>query len=553
MSARHNDRFAVGRRFFLGSSALAAAGLLIDGKWTAARAQAVRGLSPSPSVETTAGRIRGYERDGVYGFRGVPYGASTAGANRFMPPKPATPWTGVRDTVELGTRSPQTEAHLVPEFGVMDRFEPAGEDCLVVNVWSQGLGDNRRRPVMVWLHGGGFSGGSNGFLCYDGANLARKHDVVVVGVNHRLNGFGFLYLAELGGARYKDSGNVGMLDVVAALGWVHDNIERFGGDPTRVTVFGQSGGGSKVSTLYGMPAAKGLFHRGIAMSGSQVRSTQADRATQTARNVLEKMNLGANQVDQLQQVSWRTLRDVFGQGVGGFGPVVDGGALPAHVFDPAASELSANVPLMIGSTETEVTWNTNQHYDHLTDAELREDLMHALRTDAAGADQVIAAYKKARPRATNLDIFLLADTDSSNFRLGTDLEAERKAAQNRAPVYKYYFQFYSPVRNGELRSMHTMDIPFGFENVEAARTLLGTGPDLQRLADRMSAAWTSFAATGDPNNSLIPEWPKFDMAQKATMVWNINTRVENNPHGELKALVASVANRTRGQAAPTND
>jgi para-nitrobenzyl esterase len=331
---------------------------------------------------------------------------------------------------------------------------------------------------------------------------------------------------------------------------VRDNIERFGGDPTRVTAFGQSGGGGKVSTLYGMPAAKGLFHRGIAMSGSQVRSNTTDRATQTARNLMRKLNVTT--ADQLQQVDWRALRAAI-PGTGGYGPVVDGGALPAHIFDPTASAISANVPMMIGSTETEVTWNTNQHYDHLTDAQLREDVMETLRTDAAGADQAIAVYKKNHPRASNLDVFLILATDGSNFRTGTDTQADRKAAAGGAPVYKYYFEWYSPVRNGELRSMHTMDIAFAFENVNVATTLLGSAPDVQRLADRMSAAWVTFAREGNPNNSLIPEWPTFTAAQKATMVWNDDTRVVNDPRGDEKAVVAAVRDRARRGAADSSN
>jgi len=209
--------------------------------------------------------------------------------------------------------------------------------------------------------------------------------------------------------------------------------------------------------------------------------------------------------------------------------------------------------MMIGSTETEVTWDTNLHYDHLTDAELRTDVMNALRTDGAGADQATAVYKKLHPSASNLDVFLLLSTDGSNFRTGTDTQADRKAAQGGAPVYKYYFEWYSPVRNGALRSMHTMDIAFALENVDVATTLLGSAPDVQRLADRMSAAWVTFAREGNPNNSLIPEWPVFTAGQKATMVLNDHTRVENNPHGEEKAAVAAVRDRVRRGATDSSN
>ena len=403
-------------------------------------AQSTRAGGPSNIVETTSGRVRGRFFQGVNTFRGIPYGASTAGANRFMPPRPPQPWTGVRDCNAIGLRAPQLDNPRVPEWFVFDRSEPQGEDCLVLNVFTPSLADGRKRPVMVWLHGGGFVGGSSGFTVYEGQNLVGMRDVVLVHLNHRLNLFGFLYLGDAGGERYAD-GNAGMLDIVAALEWIRDNIANFGGDPANVTVFGQSGGGSKVSTLLGMPAAKGLFHKAIAMSGSQVRSLTREQATATTGRVLTALGLGTASptggIDDAAdaRVPMRRLRELL-NGVGGqgftWGPVVDGRTLPAHPFDPAASPVGADVPLLIGSTETEATWNESQIYDPLTDAELRDDVMRALRTDAAGADRVIAAYRPRRPKASNLDLYLIIATDASNFRTGTDTQADRKAAQ-RAP------------------------------------------------------------------------------------------------------------------------
>jgi para-nitrobenzyl esterase len=551
------------RRSFLGSTTAAAAGLLLGSPRAAAARQ--DGGTAAPVAETTLGRVRGYlappspgpggAGGRVYAFRGVPYAASTAGANRFMPPRRREPWTGVRDAIELGLRAPQLNGPRVPEWFVMDRFEPMGEDCLVVNVWTPALNDNGRRPVMVWLHGGGFTGGSNGFSVYDGANLARTHDVVVVGVNHRLNVFGFLYLAQLGGEPWKDTGNVGMLDVVAALEWVRDNAAQFGGDASRVTVFGQSGGGSKTSTLYGMPAAKGLFHRGIVMSGNQVRSNTPEQATRTAEAFIKRLTISRDNLDEIQKIPMRRIREALNgggaAGGGGWGPVMGVPSLPEHTFDPRASALSAGVPMMIGSTETETTWNENFIYDPLTSDELREDVMRNLRTDAAGADQVIALYRQKRSQATNLDLYLLIESDNSNFRLGTDTQADRKASTpGQAPVYKYYFQWYSPVRGGQLRSMHTMDVPFAFQNHTIAHTELGTGPELQPFADRMSGAWAAFAATGNPNHRGIPAWPAYDTATRATMVMNNEWKVVNNPYGEEKAAIAAVRNRVPPAGAP---
>ncbi len=522
------------RRDFLTQSSVAAAGVL------AARSGVLRAATGgAPTVETAFGRVRGYMDKGICSFRGVPYGDTTAGANRFLPPRKPQPCTGVRDAVELGHRAPQLDAPRVPEWFVMDRTEPQGEDCLVVNVWTPAL-DSQKRPVVVWLHGGGFTGGSNGFTAYDGASLARRHNVVVVGVNHRLNGFGFLYLGDLCGDKYADA-NVGMLDIVAALQWTKDNVDRFGGDPGSVTVFGQSGGGSKVSTLLGMPAARGLFHRAYAMSGSQVRSTPRDQATATARRVLEQLSISPNQIERINSLPMRQLRQLMnGGGLGGWGPVVDGRTIPAHIFDPAATDISADVPLMIGSTETEQTWNANQLYDPLTDAELREDAARAMRTTEAAAQGVIDLYKRNRPKASNLDIYLILSSDASNFRTGTDTQALRKAEQRKAPVYKYYFQWYSPVRGGMLRSMHTMDVPFVFYNHVIAASEIGTGPETAALAEKMSATLVQFAKTGNPNNRTIPNWPAYDSVVRQTMVWNNEPKIVNDPYGAEKAAIAAV-------------
>jgi para-nitrobenzyl esterase len=529
------------RRDFLGLGAIAAAGALALP--STSKAQPPADATPYTNgevVEIESGRIRGSRRGNVHAFRGVPYGAPTGGNNRFLPASKVSPWNGVRDALDIGDRAPQTQRPLIHEWGVLYRLEPSSEDCLVLNVWSKGLNDNAKRPVMVWLHGGGFSGGSSGGHVYDGTNMANEHDVVFVGINHRLNAFGFLYLPEIGGEKYSQASNVGMLDIVMALEWVRDNIEIFGGDPDNVTILGQSGGGAKVSTLLGMPAAQGLFHKAIAQSGSQVRSITADRASETARNVMRLLEI--NNPDDLQDVPFYILRDALAEnpGVGGFGPVVDGSTLPSHIFDPTATTLSADVPLMIGSTETEVTWLTGQSYDVLDEQALRYYVSRALRTNESDTNRVINLYRSNRPEASNLDLYLIIATDASGFRQGTDQQAERKAALGRAAVYKYYYNWYSPVRDGELRAMHCMDIPFALNNVEVAAAVIGSGPEQDALANIMSTAWASFARTGNPSHSGMPQWRPFTNTERATMLLNPEPELVNDPRGEEMRLINSL-------------
>jgi para-nitrobenzyl esterase len=543
------------RRSFLGHGALAT-GFVLGRGLNVFGEEDVKGASASPVVETTAGKIRGYVQNiaskKVYTFKGVPYGASTEGPGRFMPPFKPIPWKDVRETVQYGPRCPQTRGGgggLVPEVDVMEWKGPMSEDCLNLNVWTPGLKGGGKRPVMVWLHGGGYDRGSANFSLYDGRNLAGKHDVVMVSVNHRLNILGLLYLPDLAGEKFAHWGNPGLQDLVLALQWVRDNIENFGGDPNRVTIFGQSGGGAKVSALMGMPAAKGLFHRAVAMSGSQVSAMDVEDASRNASVLLRALNLFVGQINKLQAVPVDQLLDLsIGKGLTlngnrplRFGPVADAFTLPAGPFDPVASEVSATVPLMIGSTETEVTWQADQNYDPLDDNGLRNRLKKTLRVDDGAADRVIAVYKKNRPNASNLDLYLIAASDAGGMRTGTDIEAERKVKQGKAPVYKYYFQWYSPVRGGQLRAMHTMDIPFALDIVDIAKSEVGDGKDRQPLADKMSAAWMAFAATGKPATKLLPEWPAFNLENRPTMVFNNQCKVVNDPYREERLVIQTIS------------
>lgn len=537
------------RRSFLSVSSAAATGVLIGGRLSDLLAQSVKG-TPGATVDTATGKVRGLLQNKVHAFRGVPYGASTAGAGRFLPPAKLTPWTGARDTFELGIRAPQFYGGEPPEVAAMDLREAYGEDCLCLNVWTPSPGAGQKRPVMVWLHGGGFASGSAGYRMYDGQELARKHDVVLVGVNHRLNIFGYLYLAEIGGEKYANASNVGMLDIVAALEWVRDNIAAFGGDPGNVTIFGQSGGAGKVSTLMAMPAAKGLFHRAIAQSGSNVRGVPKSEATKTTEALLARLSLKANQLDELQKLPLEQVLGVtkgagFGPGALRLAPVVDGRTLPADPFDPTAPELSANVPFLLGSTATEVTFFPNTSLDPIDEATLRTRVKETLRADDAQADQVIAVYRKSRAKASNLDLFLVLATDASQFRSGVDTQAERKAAQAKAPTYMYRFEWYSPVREGKLRSFHCLEIPFVFDNVDGCKEMTGSGSDRQPLADKMSHAWVAFARTGNPSHSGIPKWEPFNANQRGTLVFDKECQFVNDPHGDERRAVTAAQPATR--------
>ena len=538
------------RRSFLRYGTMGAAGLFAGGAIQKAWGQDLGCSSPSGVVRTTAGRIRGIRRGNVSAFFGIPYGASTAGARRFMPPAKPESWTGIRDAVKFGPRSPQGPSTLIPEVAAVDRRESADENCLCLNVWTPGP-DAGRRPVMVWLHGGGYSQGSGSFIIYEGANLACRHDVVVVTINHRLNVFGYLYLAELGGEKYQQSSNVGMLDIVASLEWVRDNIAEFGGDPNNVTIFGQSGGGGKVSTLMAMPSAKGLFHRAIVQSASAIRGIPKDQATSSAGKYLSLLGLKSDQLDELQQLPAEKLVAAMGGGgaVGGAGlslaPVVDDHSLPRNPFDPDAPGISATVPLLIGSVETEVAFMRGTPLDPMNDDALHAHVKQALRdADDAAADRLINLYRQGRPGISNTDLYLILASDAT-FRAGVLTEAERKADQAMASAYMYYFTWKSPVRDGSLRTFHTLEIPFVFDNVDLATAMTGSHQDRYALEDKVSGAWAAFARTGNPSHDGIPKWPAFDTKQRATMILDNECKVVNDPGGDERRALRAI-NHLRG-------
>jgi para-nitrobenzyl esterase len=535
------------RRAFIGSAAMATAGLGLGIAPGRLLAQDRRLTTIGGVAKTTAGRVRGLLKDGIHQFWCVPYGAPTGGANRFMPPQKPASWTGVRDHFEITYAAPiQPGAQEpAPVVTALNRHTPQSEDCLTVNVFTPGL-DNKARPVMVWMHGGGFSSGSGNYLLYDGTNLAKKEDVVVVVVNHRLNIFGFLHLADLGGEKWARSTNVGLQDLVATLEWVRDNIENFGGDPDRVTIFGQSGGGGKTTTLMAMPSAAGLFHRSIAQSGSAFRGVSASDASEDAERFLHKLGLRPDQLDRLQQLDYREIQAAYYSEPRiprlGTGPVIDGHILPRHQWDPTAPSFSSNVPFMAGSTENENGWLGPPPYE-LSD----EEMLQKFTTQLAGNDEaegrkLVALYKRLHPNTRNQMLWLMAESDDTR-RWNAQELCRLRHEQGGAPAYLYFFNWQSPVHNDRMGSYHTLDIPFVFYNLDIGASMTGSAQERYELGHVMSAAWAAFARTGNPDHPDMPHWPAFDPATYPTMIFGDKVELVNDPNREERLALAELRRR----------
>ncbi|MDP9083272.1 MAG: carboxylesterase family protein, partial [Pseudomonadota bacterium] len=487
-----------------------------------------------PEATTKYGRIRGYYDGPVKVFKGVPYGAPTGGAKRWLPPQPPVPWSGVKETISAGPMSPQNRGSPLAEEAAMSQTGPQSEECLTVNIFTPAVGARSgKRPVIVWFHGGGFAGGfaagSGNTSSYDGRNLAHKQDVVLVTVTHRLNVLGFLYLGDLFGPRYAQ-GNVGMLDCAAALQWVQDNIANFGGDPANVTIAGHSGGGAKVTTLMAMPGVKGLFQRAIGESGALLHATPKDEASAAAKRLLDK--LGVNTLAALQAVPADQLLEAMDDVRLPTAPMVDGRTLPHQPLDRSSLEISRNVPLLVGTLETEATYFPPQMtpLDALNDADLHEWVKRTTRASDADAEHLITVFRRAYPGKDNSYLFHLIATQSSFIQESVITEAELKTAQGAAPVYVYYFIKHAAVRDGKLRAVHTLEIPYVFDSLAHASPIIGRiTPDEQALADKASATWAAFARTGNPNNSKVPHWPAFDTTSRSIMVIGDQWHAVNDP------------------------
>ncbi len=505
-------------------------------------------------ANTQSGKVQGYISNGIYTYHGIPYAQAD---ERFVEAHEVEPWEGVRMAFDYGPISPQEATGNIPGGDNMDN------NCQNLNIWTPGIQDEGKRPVMVWLHGGGFSTGSSiEQTYYDGENLSKKGDVVVVSVNHRLNVLGHLNLSQYGD-QYKNSANVGMTDIIDALQWIQDNIEEFGGDPDNVTVFGESGGGAKVLALMTSPYAKGLFHKGIVESGATetmgVIFTPEDASERVTELTLEKLGITPDRIDELQNVSYEELTAASNEALAQAGeefqipaalgsgyslswePVVDGDFLPTDpVTEDSFAEAGRDIPLLIGSNLNE--WETvdlmsNQaetQYDNKTTWTEEETRQHLEEKYGDQTDEIVDAFLKAYPHRTAADALYV---DSRVIRLPILKIMSHKADQGGAPVYAYMFNWESPVLPGTIMAFHTSEIPFVFNNIDKAVMQIGGGEEARRIEDAMSQAWINFARTGDPSTEEM-EWPAYTREEGATMMFDTVQEVVYHHDQELMALLA---------------
>jgi para-nitrobenzyl esterase len=498
-------------------------------------------------TSTESGKVRGYIHNGIFIYKGIPY----AEAARFMPPAKPKSWEGVRSSLSFGPVAPLID----PTTSVQDESEFAfhhdwgfpNEDCMRLNVWSPSITDGKKRPVMFWIHGGGFTAGSSQELpACEGENLAKKGDVIVVSINHRLNILGFLDLSAYGD-KYKSSANLSILDIKMALEWVKTNISNFGGDPNNVMIFGQSGGGAKVNTLMAMPAAKGLFHKAVNESGSFRTAMLEKTETQAiAAEVMKNLKINGNEVDSLQKIPFaqlaaagkkalKTVADEMkaaGKPVVGFGlswgPSRDGEVLPYQLFSPEAFEISKNIPLLIGTVKNEFMTSGAAGLSNGT----QEQVLAYIQKQYAGkADAYLAAVKKAFPADTKPSDLIDVDT---RFRPGAVVQADLKSKLvGGAAVYMYFFSWQSPVMDGKFKSMHCMELPFVFNTINRCEEMTGGSQDAIKLADKVSQAWINFAKTGNPNHAGLPTWPSYTAEKGATIFFDNKCEIKYHHDKEL--------------------
>ena len=495
---------------------------------------------PDPIVETSGGKVRGTQQPGVAIFRGVRYGESTAG-RRFMPPTAAKPRAGVQDAKAAGNSAPQIPGAGYPIAAWYTKIEPVSEDCLFLNVFTPAATSQNKRPVMVWLHGGAWMNCAGSAPGFDGTNLARDGDAVVVMINHRINIFGHIKL-ESRDERFVDSGNTGVLDMVLALRWVRDNIAAFGGDPDNVTIFGQSGGAAKVATLMAFPPARGLFHKAIMQSfsgGAHMRT--ADEAARIARGVAVAAGLQRADAEALQALPMDQLIATMKVMTDAIYPIIDDRNFFHHPYDPVMAEDASAIPLLIGNAATEATWfmGGDMKNFELQDADARNRIGRYLSINAAETNRIIDVYRATLKDPTPTDLLISIITDFQ-FRKNTTNFAAMKAAQGSAPVYYYVFDWRTPVFGGVLKTPHTLEVPFVFGSTEAATASVGNGPELALLTNTVQSMWTNFARNGSPRTAATTDWPKCQTQSRPTMMIGLKTALAEDPGGIARQAIAEL-------------
>jgi para-nitrobenzyl esterase len=546
------------RRKFIQNAGLSAAALgfapqaiASGGKNDADKDGQVLFIGDDIAVANTAhGKVKGFLLRGINTFLGIPYGADTSGANRFMPPQKPKPWTEVLPAVWWGNTAPQNMekryANVYASFVDHWNYDDVSEDCLKLNVWTPAINDGKKRPVMVWLHGGGYANGNaieqDG---YHGENLSRKNDVVFVSINHRLGPFGYAHFGAAG-EKFGASGNVGMLDCVAALEWVRDNIANFGGDPGNVTIMGQSGGGAKVCVLTAMPAAKGLFHKAVALSGSSLKAVEKGNAEKLASYILKEAGLTYNDMDKLQQMPWKQYLEfasraftkyredlklpMFGGG-GGFAPVVDGTYLPQHPYNLEPAPTAADVPMLICSTFNEQSPSRTDSSLEKIDINGVKDKLKDRFGDKTGS--IVDAYTKAFPDKRPIEIWSMIASNRQNAIALADAKSKQSAG-----VYVAWFGWQPPLFDNRMRAFHCSDICFWFYNTDVMITHTGGGARPRSLSTKMSDALANFMRTGNPNGGSLPRWPAYTAANGETMILDDTCAVKNDPDREARKALA---------------
>ena len=525
-----NYRFS--RRSFLQATM---ATMVVTAHSSLASTLAATASGTAPIVETNNGKVQGIALNGVNVFKGIRYGADTGGVNRFLPAKEPQKWPGVQNATQWGASCPQKAETQDPFYSWYTAIQPMSEDCLFLNVFTPGLNDNKRRPIMVWLHGGSWGSCAGTAPGFDGTRLARQQDVMVITLNHRLNAFGYFAL-EGNDERFRDSGSAGLSDVLLALRWIQINADAFGGNKDNVTIFGQSGGAAKVIALMGMPAAHGLFHKAIVQSCSGgMRISSQDEAAQQAHTLARNLGISTLDGERLQQVKMQDFLAAMKGISDPFRPFIDGRNFMRDPFYPDAPATAAQIPLLIGNANTESTYylQVDPKNFSLSSDDIKRRLRNFLKVSDARVDDLIEAYRTVYPGYDPSELLMTITTDYL-FKRNTLKVAALQAASGQSPVYAYVFARETPIQGGRIHSPHTSEVPFIFGTTEAAQAQVGHGPDIEPMTRIMMSAWGAFARSGNPNNPSLPAWERFNGNARHTMALSPDSQLMDDPGGAAR-------------------